>query len=133
MPTNRQYRRQQRRQRYIGLTPDLKRALLHGRAFVQQPTIEILRQAWQQHGDDLRAEWISQHPGTRPFAEWLFDLIPRYGERRIVDPRFRPEYRQAWLRYGILHTHTFPPNQEPEIDYLRRHQLLTDRELKQIR
>jgi hypothetical protein len=55
---------------------------------------------------------------------WLFELVPQYGERRVIDPKFGA-YRANWLTHGILHTDTEPPIQEPEAEYLKRHGLLT--------
>jgi hypothetical protein len=85
--------------------------------------------AWERHGNDLTREWIVDNPGTRPFSAWLFDLVPEYGKRQTTKywPALAP-YRDAWLTYGILHTHLCPPVQEDEAEYLDRHGLLTAEE-----
>ena len=127
MPTNRRYRTRQKKSQFYELTQDIRRSLLHGRAFFEQPTIEVLRQAWEQHRDAIRFEWAENHePDTRCFAEWLFELVPEYGERR---PTARwlangDQHRASWTKFGILHLHTQPPSQESEGDYLRRNGLL---------
>jgi hypothetical protein len=132
MPTNQRYRRQERRQRYTGLDPELKRTLLYGTPFFGLPDLEIVRQAWQEHGEDLLAEWIEERPGSRPFAWWLFEAIPKHGERRTL-PGFPEEYRDNWLTFDILHTDVFPAMQESEEEYLDRHGLLSVEERRLLK
>jgi hypothetical protein len=56
------------------------------------------RGRWQEHGDDLLAEWIADHPGTRPWAWWRFDAPePRHRLGGVGTPSFEvlahaPEY-----------------------------------------
>ena len=35
--------------------------------------LKRMRTAWQALRDELLADWIAEHPGTRPAAWWLFD------------------------------------------------------------
>lgn len=81
------------------------------------------REAWDYYRDRIREPFIKANPGKRPYAEWVFELVPAYGERRII--RENTLDREAWTQWGILHTNTIPPIQEPERDYLERHGLLT--------
>lgn len=107
------------------LTKDQRRELETGMSYFRPfgNDIEAFRDAWETHRDDIRSEFIEQHPGRRPFGEWLFELIPQFGERRII--RENTIEREAWTQWGILHTNTIPPIQEPEHEYLSRHGLLT--------
>jgi hypothetical protein len=115
----------------------LKYELFHGRGYEFAGTFpdqETMRAAWELHRDALREEWRNTNPpGTRCFAEWLFELVPTYGERRTT--RFyepmRP-YRENWLVQGILHTHLVPAAQESEAEYLDRHNLLSDTEREEL-
>jgi len=130
MPTNRHRRRPERRETFQGLTDEVLRALQHGRAFLQQPSIDVLRAAWEEHGAAITAEWIAKEPGTRPFGWWLFVGVPKYGERRTTQ-WWKPaheEYRANHCKYGILDTHYFPRCQEHERDYLRRNGEISDEE-----
>src|SRR5690242_15024366 len=58
-----------------------------------------LRQAWEEHREDVLAEWTKKHPGTRPSAWWQWDA---------------PE--------------DAPSNRETQAAYLRRHGLLLPNE-----
>lgn len=90
---------------------------------------------WQQIREGLLAEWAARHPGTRPWAWWLFDNPHGRPWREVLDER-RAEWRAAhpllvelypniqpegrWL-YGDLLTR---PQGETERTYLARHGLL---------
>jgi hypothetical protein len=97
--------------------------------------VELMRLAWEIHGEDVLADFIAEHPGRRPFAWWLFD----HGKERpiVADwPTWTPEVLASHRSdtYGFLHTEIFggrsmEPLQEPETDYLRRLGLLTESEL----
>lgn len=56
---------------------------------------------WKRHGDSILSEWITQRPGTRPYAWWKFDA---------------PEPRD---------------DSDSEYQYLVRHGLLTEKEIEQ--
>lgn len=130
MPTNRQIRRPERRETFRGLTDEVRRCLEFGRGYLEQPSIDVLREAWAYYGDAITVEWIEQQPGTRPFGWWLFYGVPKYGERRTTQ-WWKPcheEYRANHCKYLILDTHYFPRCQEHERDYLRRNGEITDEE-----
>ena len=40
---------------------------------IPRPAESDLRDAWDQHGADLVAEFIDRHPGRRPWGFWRFD------------------------------------------------------------
>jgi hypothetical protein len=63
-----------------------------------------LEALWHEAGDELTVEWIDDHPGTRPWAWWLFTApAPRrcLVGRELLYPIRRPEdwawvWRQSW-------------------------------------
>jgi len=90
-----------------------------------------MRDAWQGSRDAILDEWLPEHPGERPFAMWLFELVPRYGERQTTR-HWTPEhehFRERWQLFGILHTNALPPLQEHEWEFLQRCELLTPEEV----
>lgn len=122
--------RRQRRASIAELTSEQRVQLLHGRPLFDWDhplTTDEMRLAWEQHRDDLKAEWAAKHsPGTRCFCEWLFDIVPRFGERPTT-PYFNEYHvhqREAFLRNGLLHTCTSPLMQEEEHEYLFRNKLI---------
>jgi hypothetical protein len=121
MPTNRRRRRPGRRTDVQVLTPDLLRELLHGQGMFGNVEDDAVVDAWEQHGDAILERWIAEWPGTRPFAWWLCDAP---GERLVV-PAFDQSHRAGWAKHGVMHTHTIPPIQESEEEFLSRHDLLT--------
>lgn len=130
MPTNRRIRRHDRHETFRGLTDEVRRCLEHGRGYLEQPSIDVLREAWQHYGEEITAEWIAKQPGTRPFGWWLFVGVPRHGERRTTSWWWpmHEENRAAHCLYGILHTRYLPRCQELERDYLRRNGEISDEE-----
>jgi hypothetical protein len=87
--------------------------------------------AWQQNRESLRRVWADNHaPGTRCFAEWLFEIIPKFGERRLTTfgEKIR---RECYLKHGILHTHGYKPLQEDEHIYLFRNGVIDSWEFSQ--
>lgn len=128
MPTNRIRRLPVRRQVPLQLTRDLLRELLYGDFFFAGfQSRELFALAWSHYGGTILPAWISTHPGTRPFGAWLFELVPRYGERRLPVPTEERE-RYVHRRWNILHMTMIPPALESETQYLRRHNLLTETE-----
>ncbi len=83
--------------------------------------VDEMKAAWGLHREDVMDRYREEHPaGTRPFAWWLFEGVPKYGERPIVSKQWQEQYRQNWERYGILNVDVWPPMQEPQPDFLRR-------------
>src|SRR5947209_3445580 len=93
MPTNRR-RREHRRRGQVGvLTADqryhLETGLHHFRGLGGDR--EQFEGAWEEYGEQLLAEWIERHPGTRPFAWWLVE----HGEERPLLWDEEPDRVQA--------------------------------------
>lgn len=121
-----------RRADIVELTIFQKFELLHGSGiFGDEMDAETYAAAWREHREQLLADWIAEHPGTRPHAWWVVEGVPRYGERRLTEfgRRTIPGHRDGWLTRGIINHTTIPPMQEPEDEYLRRHGLLTPAEV----
>jgi hypothetical protein len=116
------------------LTVDEKCELFHGRpyfAVLAFHSDEEMLQAWKTHRKELRKEWAENNPpGTRCFAEWVFEIYPKFGERKTTEffEKHCSPYRVKHLLHGILHTHGIPPLQETELEFLQRHNLLTAEE-----
>jgi hypothetical protein len=128
MPTNRRRTKPNRRQQVRELGPDLKRHLLYGYFFQEGfQDLQAMRGWWREVRAAVLPAWVKQLPCTRPFAWWLFEGVPRHGERLLVDPfpEWAPNLKQERQRhFGILHSHYLPPLQESEGVYLQRHRLL---------
>jgi hypothetical protein len=133
MPTNRRYRRHERRPDLSELSADQRQELETGRPFFGgfKRDRAALEEAWDLHGEAILAEFIAKHPATRPFAWWLLE----HGqERPIVHPEPGPQEQLDALRvrtWNFLHTSIlwgpldqWGPLQEPEPDYLKRLGLL---------
>jgi hypothetical protein len=90
-----------------------------------------MRAAWELHAESLRAEWAEvRAPGTRCFAEWLFVIVPKHGERPTTanwDARHE-QHRKRWLKFGLLDTHCWPAMQEEEHEFLHRIGYIGDEE-----
>ena len=133
MATNRTRRSQPRKQAIADLSGGHKLAMFYSCRGTQDfffSDIETMRLAWEIHREEIRAEWRDAHPkGTRCYAEWLFEICPKYGERKTT-PYFEklceetPSLREQLMSDGILHTDTIPEFQEPQSEFLRRHGLL---------
>jgi hypothetical protein len=123
MPTNRRRRAPRRRGDMVELSPSQEYHLLHGNGFLPFDFVddEQMQDAWDTHREALMAKWFEEYPAdTRPFAWWLFEGVPDYGERPVILKNWNPAYRKNWSYHGILHTNTIPPIQEPEGEFLRR-------------
>ena len=131
MPTNRRYTTQPRRT--TSLDPDVVRELfVAGGGYLCDLSNDELRLIWQEHRTYLRQRWRAEHgPGSRCFAEWLFEIIPKHGERLVLPGgKCLIEHRDGWTKRGVLHTHLLPPGQEPQVEFLRRHGLLDEDEIR---
>lgn len=117
---------------------------------VSRCDLGAMREAWRELRAGLLADWIAEHPGTRPYAWWTFDAPER---RRRIDGQphpfdnaeriakvehWRRDYpdvagREACkLYYGmpvcLMTRDDFDAEYESEADYLDRLGLLTDNE-----
>jgi hypothetical protein len=120
------------------LSRDMEHELLRGKPFIFtgiDTPLEELREAWAIHRGALLNEWLeSNPPGTRPFAMYLFELVPKFGERKLTPAgKDLVEYRDNWTMRGLLHTHLSPPAQEPECEYLFRHGVIDAAEYQAAR
>lgn len=120
MPTNRRYRMCRRTPAYtpemILSDADLRHHVETGRPyFAGFATVEEFADGWEAVRDVVLEDFVSRHPGRRPFAWWLLD----HGTERplLVDPLYgEPVTREHALSYsgvtfGFAHTHTVPPMQ----------------------
>lgn len=82
---------------------------------------------WQAYGDEVLADWIVEHPGTRPAAWWKLEAPE---PRRRVDGG--QERHNVKLSFGLPNVFTcaddWSAEYESEADYLARHDLLTPTE-----
>ena len=139
MPSGIPKRRTTRRKQFDveNITVSHRQELLRGSPFFNGPDasfmgdIDHLRAAWEFHRDDLREKFIAENPGTRPFAEWLVEIVPKYGERPVLVER-DDVIEQEDRRYGILHSSVHcvgvgggwdDTYQETEKSFLDRHGL----------
>jgi Rad3-related DNA helicase len=94
------------------------------------------QQAWKELQKEIMEQWLTEHPGTRPWAWWRFDLPAGTRRQRIngLHPHDDPSYSlEKKLWYGL------PQYQRPcdlmglyesEASFLKRLSLLTTAELK---
>jgi len=83
----------------------------------------LAAQAWEDLGSELKDEHIRKSPGTRPAAQWIFDIFPEHGLR----------LQTAFDDWGIEpEDATRPPKPfdgfETSQEYLRRNGLLETHE-----
>jgi len=92
---------------------------------------EQLRGLWEAYGHQLLADWILEHPGTRPWAWWKYSA-PAEPRRRIggigTPRRGSPFWFGKPGQFEGDYVVANPPTWEPEVEYLRRHGLLTPSE-----
>ena len=86
--------------------------------------LDEMQAAWELHHRSILPQWVGRIQ-QRPFAWWLLEAIPRWGEARndYLLPPAGP-YREAWLIAGRIAYALLPPAQEGEAEYLQRHKLL---------
>ena len=94
------------------------------------------QQAWKELQKEIMEQWLTSHPGTRPWAWWRFDLPAGTRRQRIngLHPHDDPSYSlETKLWYGV------PQYQRPcdlqalyesEASFLRRLNLCSTAELK---
>ncbi|NQU23106.1 MAG: hypothetical protein HQ567_17650 [Candidatus Nealsonbacteria bacterium] len=148
-------KRKSKRRRLTGYTEAHVKHLLTGHDFFGEGfrgDRAAMRQAWEALGSDLLGDWINEHPGTRPYAFWVFDAPERrrridgkahpfdnperqaHVERIAETPEARPDYRETMyqLSYGTPNSlcmrDDFEAEYETELDYLDRLGLLTENE-----
>ena len=65
---------------------------------------ERMRADWQRHRDELLSEWITSHPGSRPFGWWAFDAPERRETSDGSDHPFdRPERQERCAVWHAQH------------------------------
>ncbi len=93
---------------------------------------EALREAWAALGDEITAEWVMSHPGTRPQAWWEFSAPER--RRRLISggplyvdlPTTHPSSKRFWFGIPCVWSAVrCPVVFETEAAYLDRHGLLS--------
>src|SRR5438445_3445567 len=107
--------------------------LLHG-------NYDRLRALWAEHGPELLAAWIREHPGTRPFAWWALEAPePRRvlsGAAHVLPPGpawWEPVWRSAFGIPPLEQVGPFTVEVESEAAYLRRRDLLGAEERRALR
>jgi hypothetical protein len=96
-------------------------------AEIPEDIADEMRECWEQHGAEITAEHIVDHPGCRPWAMWLFDLLPVEPLRKI-----RPDYpHDESMRPPSPHYPHEACGYESSFAYLSRRGLLTPQETKQ--
>ena len=114
------------------------------RPFQTRPEVEA---AWRLHRKIIMGPWLKFCAGTRPWAWWVVEAAPRWGERRVltaaevrewcernqwpVSPTLTDEEQKKWAESArrdngngpmfVCHEHMFPPITESELAYLDRH------------
>ena len=94
------------------------------------------QQAWNELRKEIMQQWLTEHPGLRPFSWWLFD-IPKGTRRQRLDgrhPHDDPRYSLSkQLFFGCpqcLRECDIGGIYESQEAYLRRHSLLSGAELR---
>jgi hypothetical protein len=105
---------------------------------------EQKRQRWEEHRDELLAEWGAAHPATRPWAWWRYEALePRQcvsGAELLLPKRAPTDWDWCWKEdFGIpgfvqCRPDGFDglPEVESEAAYLDRHRLLSRAERSQL-
>lgn len=119
---------------------------------IEGKALQRLRDEWEEHQATVLADWVREHPGTRPYAWWRWSA-PTYrarsnGLHRFEDParlaeaeaNFQqyPGYRDRWFEthYGLPNMYSRPDDwdarYESEHEYLARLQLLLPAEIEAL-
>jgi hypothetical protein len=83
---------------------------------------------WRDHGEEILAEWVAEHPGTRPWGWWKFDATePRPVVRGTALVSDRRWWAERWRdQFGVpMFVQIRPrgaalPLVESEASYLQR-------------
>lgn len=85
------------------------------------------REAWKQYRVSILTEWIAEFPGTRPYYWWELERPAGQLRRQLagppplIDSPIHCGYPTHWPCKGLIF--------EPEVQFLRRNDLLTRDEL----
>lgn len=64
--------------------------------------LERMKTDWVLYRDQILADWVTKHPGTRPWAWWQFDATARRepvdGSQHPFDRSERKRYAAKWQR-----------------------------------
>lgn len=97
------------------------------------------RARWAEHGAQILADWIRDHPGTRPFAWWIVEAPePRRvldGAQHFLPPGaawWEPAWRGACGIPAMQQIGHFMVMIEPEAAYLVRLRLLAPGERRRL-
>ena len=82
---------------------------------------EGLRDAWEDHGEDLLASFIAEHPGRRPWGWWRFEALE---QRRRNQPDGPYTQYRCPASFGVPEN-CDPAEYETERDYLERLGMMT--------
>lgn len=96
---------------------------------------ELMQAAWRELGEDITAAWIAERPGSRPYGWWQC-AMPEGTRRERIDGRIHPHDRAGcvhkdlhWGRPRRILAIDLKAEYESEVDYLKRLNLLTPREV----
>jgi hypothetical protein len=98
---------------------------------LSQVSRERFEELWAVFGGEITTDWIAKHPGTRPFGWWL---LVHGKERPVVGEPIGRNEKFAHT-FGFLHEEAgFNRRgmQESQADYLRRHGLLSETEIRAL-
>jgi hypothetical protein len=93
--------------------------------------IETMRVAWAIHGREITVAYIVERPGARPWGWWRFDAPE---PRRQLDASVEGSGPADWFGCPRLYTSAVKIDEafEMQLDYLRRHGLLTPSERRAL-
>lgn len=148
MPTNRRYRTRVHREpidptQWALLTDSELPADANKFILLDRNNDRVMRPLWEEYGAAILANWIEEHPGTRPYLWWRYDAPRAKGQDKLPINQRQVEPRQVifgegqplheafniapFYRYGIpdwCGNPDEPPIFEFQHDYLKRHGLL---------
>lgn len=101
--------------------------------------LTAIEPAWREHGAAILADWIAEHPGTRPSCWWEYDAPEprrRLGGTGMTCTERWPAYA-PWLVLGVETQWASvdpadPPTFEAEAAYLKRLGLLAPGEARRL-